>query len=69
MQLSILTVSHHLFVLYRDEFSEAQTAASTGASASGMNPYSSYYGATEYAARDYDEDRNWNSPQDSNRYY
>jgi hypothetical protein len=53
-----------------DEFSESQTAASQ-TTASGMNPYSSYYGATEHASRDSYRDeesrREWN--EDTKQYY
>ena len=57
---------------YRDEFSESQTAgASRTSTASGMNPYSSYYGATEHASRDSNRDeqsrREWT--EDSNQVY
>lgn len=61
-----IVVSH-----YRDEFSESQSTSAP--SASGMNPYSSYYGATEYAAQDaYNDEQQQQSRQgwneESNQY-
>jgi hypothetical protein len=67
---NIVSYSFNAHFICRDEFSESQTAASQ-TTASGMNPYSSYYGATEHASRDSYRDeesrREWN--EDTKQYY